>query len=201
MFEPNFIYSNGGKSAAGKAWCAKVGDKTLAITALHLLGPDGGIPKQIPASRVSSWVRQVDFYSNGSKYFSSTKTLSKSGYVTNGPDFTGDVVFFEAPDKMAESAFKLADKLPNLKDPVWVYTKVQGGKVTAYPGIVINTSSIMLQVRLRRPIQVQATSGSPVLDKNGKVIGLLCAARPDKGIFMCNPSTAILKRIKSDLKK
>lgn len=200
LFEPLFVFSNGDKITAGKAWCAKVGEKTLAVTALHLLGPDGGVPKQIPAKRVGSHVRQVDFYAKGRKYFSSTRTLSKSGYVTNGPDFSGDVVFFEAPKAMASSAFNLAPKLPKLKDPIWIYTKIQGGAVKAYPGFVINTSSIMLQVKLYKPIMFKATSGSPVLDKNGKVLGLICAVHPNRRVFICNPSIAILKRIKKDLR-
>ncbi len=203
LFEPTFTYVNGSSTSAGKAWCAKLDNgKVLAVTALHLLGPDGGLPQQIPASKAASMVKRVDFCNiDGVKQFSSTKVLTKSGFVgTSGPDYSGDVIVFEAHKDLASRAFSLAEKLPKLNDPVWVYTSSSGAPPQAYPAVVTGASNMMLHVQLYKPIALKATSGSPVLDKQGKVVGILIAGYEGDGRIQCNPSTSILKRIRSDQK-
>ncbi len=203
LFEPTFTYVNGSTTSAGKAWCAKLANgRVVAVTALHLLGPDGGLPQQIPAPKASSMVKRVDFCTiGGAKQFSSTKVLTRTGSVdTSGLDHSGDVLFFEVNQDLASCAFGLAGKLPKLKDPVWVYTSTAGGQPQSYPAVVTGASNQMLIVQLYKPIALRACSGSPVLDKQGKVVGLLNAGFEGSGKLMCNPSTSILARINNDLK-
>lgn len=203
LLEPTFVMRDGSESSAGKAWCAKLKDgRSVVVTALHLLGPDGGQPKQIPASQVGSSLARVDLFTAGSQRRSSTnKVLSRTGYTLNEQtmDCSGDVVYFEAPTSLVPKAFTLATQPAKPREPVWLFTKLAGATAPRlYPGVVVVSTPTMLQVKLSKPCALRATSGSPVIDKTGKVVGQLSAGDDELGIVICNPGSAINSRIAKD---
>ncbi len=208
LLEPTFTLKSGNRWGAGKAWCGKLKDgRVFVFTALHLFGPDAGLPQQLPADKLAGSLKQVDLVTCGKAQAQSTTTrvLSKTGFVLDERtmDFTGDVVILQTPANVGAKPFPLANRPATVGEPVWLYTRLAqpGSTAQLYPAAVTNSSARMLQVKLNTPLAIQATSGSPVIDKQGQVVGMLIAGNEGEGIVFCNPGSAIYNRVLKDVPK
>lgn len=203
LFIPTINLNDGRSIVAGKAWCAKLpSGQTALVTALHLLGPAGGLDVQIPPDRVAAAVNSVDLVSiDGNVSARTTTTLTKSGKIREDDDCSGDVVFFLAPSSLAASkAFSISRTPAAIGQRCWFFTCLSGDHVARpLSGTVTVSSATRLQVRLDNRVVTQATSGSPIIDQSGNVIGMLSGHYESNGELICVPGCAIAARSSSDI--
>ncbi len=204
LFSPKFNLKDGRSVEAGKAWCARLSNgQSVLVTALHLLGPAGGLDAQIPAAKLAAEVDNVELTSltNGNSAGSTTTVLSKTGHVKDDDDYSGDMMVFKAPASIsATKAFSIADQRAAVGERCWFYTCLVNESVPpqCLPGTVTESSDKRMLVKLDRRVETRATSGSPILDRIGRVIGMLSGHYVDSGDLLCNPGCAISKRIATD---
>lgn len=206
LFAPTFTLKDGRRVAAGKAWCARLRNgQIVLVSALHLLGPAGGLDTQVPAARVSAVVDEVDLTSitDGNSAGRATVALSKSGDVRDGDDCSGDVIFFRAPPAISASrAFQIAEQPAAVGQRCWFYTCLANESTPqSYPGTVVESSVQQMEVRLDRRVVTRATSGSPILDQTGNVIGMLSGHYEQSGDLICVPGCSIARRVISDMSR
>lgn len=203
LFIPTINLNDGRSIVGGKAWCAKLpSGQTALVTALHLLGPAGGLDVQIQPDRVAAAVNSVDVVSiDGNVSGRTTTTLTKSGKMKEDNDCSGDVVFFLAPSSLAASkAFSLSRAPAAIGQRCWFFTCLSGDHVARpLSGTVTVSSATRLQVRLDNRVVTQATSGSPIIDQSGNVIGMLSGHYESNGELICVPGCAIAARSYSDI--
>ncbi len=206
LFFPTINLKDGRSVSGGKAWCARLSNgQTVLLTALHLLGPACGLDSQIPAEKVSAMVNSVDLVSaDGSVSGHTTTTLSKSGSTRDDDDdCSGDVMFFQAPTSFSSSkAFSIANTPARIGQRCWFYTCLNSENLAqCLPGTVSFSSEAVMHVRLDHRVATRATSGSPILDQSGQVIGMLSGHFESSGELICVPGSAIAGRIYSDLRR
>lgn len=201
LFQPTYILRDGRSTTAGKAWCAKTrSGLDVLITVLHALGPAGGLAEQVPPDQVSNVLSRVDLLRlpSGESAGSTNIVLSKSGNVS---DHSGDIMIFRAPASLSGDAFQIAEKPPTVGQRCWFHTSLVDGEgsVESFPGIVRESSAKSFVLKLDKSVDTRVTSGSPILDQNGQVVGMSWGHTPS-GAIACIPGSAINSMIASDVR-
>jgi hypothetical protein len=207
LLEPSFTLTSGRTVSAGRAWCTKLSNgRIVIVTALHLLGPDGGLSGQIQGSDVARAVQEVELTTCYTRRHGiSNKVLSKTGEVLEmqslgSLNFSDDYIILDGPKKIHGFPILVAHKPPEINERVWLYTKVvRDDQPRMYPAVVLAQSDDFLEAQLFQPLPLTGTSGSPILNKQGKVVGMINSAKPDEGLIFCTTAGAIAKHIRADV--
>ena len=107
-------------------------------------------------------------------------------------DAAGDVLAY--PRIAIETVAGMQSCEPRIGDPVWLATKFGGASnptTRMHPAVVTSLENRLLEYRFEESaVALQDTSGSPVLDRRGDVVGIhLGAGSEDGRIFgVANPS-------------
>lgn len=212
VLEPRFTVD--GKSvAAGKMFALKVGEKTLLLTAHHLLGPNGGLPAQLGPDEVVAKVASVgltDASDGKTSCGRSVKALKVAGAapMAGGDASTDLAVFVPAPvetkDRLTTTALAplaLAAAAPKVGDPVWLASRVQGREGMAWAAKVVEVQANALYLEYAdKELDLTATSGAPILDAKGAVVGLnLGGGKMDDGALIgaASPVGALKSRVET----
>jgi hypothetical protein len=153
------------------------GERTLAATALHLLGPNGGVVPTLPPesldSALDSWVmfprtkpgNFVTIYGQGL----ATPSDKASDWLLldikspSGPLPAVPLTLRPTPVSVGEEVFLIgvpyieSDRMQN----------VYRGKITE------RADPDWFRYRLETPVDIRGFSGAPILDKNGWVVGVI----------------------------
>lgn len=160
--------------------------KALLVTAQHLFGPDGGMPKTITWQNMTSQVSKADC----NTLARNSRTIKTGGPLTinDAQTFTShgnnrDIAAFSLKDT-PPYAMKLAKATPKDGDTVYLVAQLLGDSRSGllHKGTVTGNKAGLLEFSYEGGgISLQATSGAPVINENGEVVGLHVGARGSLG--------------------
>lgn len=178
LFRPDFetIYGPVSAGTAFPAWDAAAGEAVL-LSAHHLLGEAGGLDRELRWDEVASAVTSVSLEPMTSQEpppkVGAARTIPNAGAMENGRA-SGDMLAFRLPDHPQSRSLPLSKKAPYPDDQVWLYAELGNeDTVGLHEGRVIRNSHKFLEFRfLESGISLRATSGAPILNAAGKVVGV-----------------------------
>lgn len=215
VLRPEF-HTTEGSLQAGTAFVVEHEGQLLALTAFHLFGPPGGLPAQIPAAELPAYATALtvrDAWSGAEVGKSTGPALLMPEAQPMGETAAHDLVAFpmERPDPLETidvagvSAHKfirpraLATEAPAVGDKIYVAASlVTGNKPGCLEGTVleVNPDWIFFEYATTQ-LDLTATSGAPVLDEDGEVVGMALGAGLFEGklIGSAGPGLAIQQRL------
>jgi hypothetical protein len=215
VLRPSFTTSLGPVNA-GAAFALKVGDRTVLVTALHLLGPAGGLKAQVTADRLAEVVQSVGvrgaFTDDRDPVAVASKVLPIEGAHPMGDDASGDILVLEPEVKTGLDRLQvheapklapgsLAAAAPAVGDPVWLAARIGSGETRVHAGKVVELNDKWLFYEFASAsLDLAGTNGAPVLNAEGKVVGIqLGGGVMDDGklVGAANPWPAVKEAIDS----
>ena len=163
---------------AGSSFVVNFNDNLYLLTAHHLFGPPAGLDKKYSKheiTQLSPSVKAYDF-DNGSVVVESNQFLPiKNAKELNWRDASPDIAIFKIPNAKIES-LTLASSTPVKGDIVFLYAHLKNASKndTRYHSATITASNgKFIKYRYHnRFLNPTATSGAPVLNQSGEVVGL-----------------------------
>lgn len=180
----------------GKAFAARAAGRTVLITTAHGLTELTG--SSDARSLFQGRAASVDLLDTAGRH------LAKAGNCVlqnpRGGFYTSDLFVFELPTSGGIDTYTLSPSLPPVGSKVWVISKegsnfggTSGGD--KYSGKVTSSSLEGIMVRMDAPLTAMHSSGSPVVDDRGNVIGMLVGTSDGRRTIGLNPSASILNRL------
>lgn len=181
VFRPTFE-TRLGTVHAGRAFVVNLPHQPvpIALTAIHLLGPAGGLERDVPGSEVPNVIRRVVleecFDANIQFDIGGAALLIAPAAPLGESSQAGDVAAFWVSDSANVRALPLAESDPVEGESVWVAGPVISG---APPGRRVHAAHVYaLEDRKlyykyeNAQIELRATSGAPVLNAQGEVVAI-----------------------------
>lgn len=182
---------NGETMVAGTAFTLQDPKKprTLLLTAHHLFGEAGGLSRQFAGHELPSAVSKT-----ACKWFKGNRAPLKAGPalpVKNAgiffsPGSQRDVAVFSLPAKEGQ-ALELAPTAAKVGDTVWLVAQLQSG---APPAVLLHKARVvqaegagLLYAFENAQLSIIATSGAPVVNENGKLVGVNEGGGLHKGVM------------------
>lgn len=204
ILRPDFYMRNTDFSA-GTAFAVDIGDESLILTALHLFGPDGGLDEQIPSSELANNIKKVEFTDafTGDGCGECTQVLNIVDAEADS-SVNKDIAAFIYGDNMNVPKLRIASKLPKKGETVWLAASVMTApedKMLHKAKVRSASNSMLTFVYEDEGINIMATSGAPILNSKGEVVGINIAAMDEgnKVIGAANPCTSIKKMLQDSL--
>ncbi len=173
---------------AGTAFVVN-GPRRLLVTAHHLFGEMGGLTEEIrwqdmPTRATSARCRPY----KGKGEWTTGAALAIAGahpVSATSTDEYRDIAAFPLTGQAAGSpGLTLADKEPATGSKVWLVAQIKGGD----PEMLLHRATVvgyeqgaMIYAFDDRRIELQATSGAPVVDAAGKLVGINLAGTTAEG--------------------
>ncbi|MDP4182420.1 MAG: serine protease [Bacillota bacterium] len=178
------------------------------ITAIHLFGPNGGLDKDIPSVELAKNIKKVSI----TDVFSSKEcgTLDKILTIPEAkpvPEIDKDIAVFIGTSDLKINKFKINAGLPKEGDNVWLAASVYGGapeNQKLHKATITSVGEKGLYFKYENSnLKLQATSGAPILNSDGQVIGINISMISKNGdlIGVANPSCSFIKLIKNALNR
>ena len=206
ILRPTF-YMRNTDFCAGTAFAVEMRDEkeSLILTALHLFGPDGGLDEQIPSSELTNNIQKVEFTDvyTGDGCGECTQVLRIPGAEV-GSGVNKDIAAFIYGDNINVPKLRIANKLPKRGEIVWLAASVitaPEDKMLHKAKVRSASNSMLIFVYEDEGINIRATSGAPILNSKGEVVGINVAAMDggNKVIGAANPCTSIKKMLQDAL--
>ncbi len=180
LFKPEFTV-DGHQYKAGHLFAVNDRREIYLVTAHHLFGPAGDLERQYSSQEIASSSVSV----NGLERINEEMSIVSDDYlvVENATVMAGkkadkDITIFQ----YTGSELKIADTLDlasstvKVGDTVWLYAKLKGhqeGDAFLHPATVTDMADDRLMYKFSsRFFDVRATSGAPVLNSAGDVVGM-----------------------------
>jgi len=187
LFRPRFGTSEG-EVYAGTAFAAKLPGKsqTLILTALHLFGPAGGLKTEIEADKLAkAWNKLIVEDCKTDNYFGEIRMqpLNLSGARPHPQKSElGDIAACTVTDPTAIEALPLSPRIPSNGERVWLVSKLRGSRGLMHPATVERRENGWLLYSFTdRNIDIQSTSGAPIVDQKGKVVAVSTSSTQKDG--------------------
>jgi hypothetical protein len=210
IFRPAFV-TREGTYRAGTAFAVSVEagqlKETLLLTAMHLMGPSGGLRRDIPQTELPEFVKSVrlnEAYS-GKKIGNALWVISLPKACQSEINF--DVAAFKIPDKVKVATLQLAEKQPLVDQPVWLAASVIYGenpRKMLHKCRVVESGERELVYEYENPnLNLTATSGAPIINSDGRVVGInvRIERQADRLLGRANPSASVRQMLKEALNK
>lgn len=171
--------------AAGTAFFVTLADgRVLGLTAHHLFGPRGGLGAELPSRALPTAVTGVRVAEPGQRRGQDVGpmlALEGAGHPTGELDASPDLAAFLAPAAFAPRALPLAEREPRAGEVVWLVA-VDGARATPHRArVTAATPRLLLYTLDDASLQLEASSGSPVVDAHGAVVGVHVGLEPRDG--------------------
>jgi hypothetical protein len=188
VLHPTFTI-DGKNMSFGTMFAVKVADKPVLVTAHDLFSPNGGLPAQLAPADIPKKVTAL----SARDAFAPTVTCARSqkalvvadaAPMGAGVDASRDVAVFsvftdaglgglQAVQQVPLTALPFAAKAPKVGDPVWVAAALEGQPGSLWQAKVVEISPGFLFFEYtNRELKLDGTTGAPVLDAAGAVVGL-----------------------------
>ncbi|MDA7874594.1 serine protease [Rhodopirellula sp.] len=178
LFHPRFGTSEG-EVNAGTAFAAKLTGKSqiLIVSALHLFGPAGGLKTNIQADKLTTaWKKLVVEDCKSRNYFGEIQMqpINLSGARPHPQKSAiGDIAACTVTDATAIKALPLSQRIPSNGERVWLVSKLPGSRELLHPATVERLDDGWLLYSFPdRSINLQSTSGAPIIDHKGQVVAV-----------------------------
>src|SRR5262245_28679062 len=168
VLRPRFITQKGALNA-GTAFPIDIKNQArlIVLTAVHLFGPAGGLPQQIPSADIPKYVGSVTL----SDAFTGEE-VAKGGPMIDLPEAmpwnkadTGDVAAFWAAKDGRLGAAKLAEASPSKGETIWLAASLIDGPERDQPlhrAVVVLSKKEGMNFQYDTPhLNLVATSGAP----------------------------------------
>jgi len=204
LVKPTFLLANGSWSG-GCAFLLRVPDRpeTLLVTCHHLFGPATGQEAQMSSDDIAKNVCGVvglsmqdrktivvaHTYLRGA---GGARAIDNAGAEKDVAAFIVDPAAKPAP---APAALELAAQMPRLGETVFVFARLRSQSdpklYAATVGAVANNQ--LLYTFADKSIDLRGTSGAPVLDARGHVVGMNVGGGEENGqlLGIANPADAL----------
>ncbi|HEY8025916.1 MAG TPA: hypothetical protein VIF60_15225 [Burkholderiaceae bacterium] len=190
--------------SAGTAFLLDVTEpspQTVLVSAIHLFGPAGGLPEQIPAADLAQKVAGVRctalathevWFAGHALTIPNAKPLD-SGYKQDVAAF----VFDSGKTDGQPVHLKLARQAPKVGDQIWLLAQVAGGapdtqllhratvRQAKDDGLIYQYDNAALELR--------ATSGAPLINADGDVVGVNLGGGNHNGLVGVGDSLTSLR--------
>lgn len=203
-----------GRLDAGTGFILKLeGQKNkFILTALHIFGPKGGLKKQIKSKDLPNSIKNARFTDdfNGNGIIISVKPI----YIPNAEPACNyvdkDLAAFRITSNENLPSLKLNTAKLTIGQDVWLAASLSNEELKSqklFHGIITLTNDKELDFKYDNPnIKTYGTSGAPILDVHGDVIGLNLGHKIDKSnkkelIGVANPAISIKALLDYALKK
>lgn len=205
---PKFNFKDGTSHTAGKAFgVAWFKGRKLLLAPYHCLGPAGGYSHYIDPKVLPDMITSVDVLNlQGSSVVATAgRELLKWACPvehSNG-DLSGDMIAFELPPRTSLPVLALTDQLVAPKSRVFVLTRAdRSSSLSAdrYGGTVESCYRTALVVKMDQPIDAMGSSGSPVVNDKGQLVGMMVGVMDDgRKTACCIPSQTIYRRLMAEV--
>jgi hypothetical protein len=186
------FHADGETFSAGTAFVLdlpKPAARSLLVSALHVFGPDGGLAKQIPAAELAQRASVVECRALASaETWHAGRALTIADARPLEPGYLKDVSAFildSSTPATHPTHLRLAAAPPKAGDAIWLLAQVlEGapGTELLHRAVVRSSKDEALQYEFdNASLKLQATSGAPLLDVNGDVVGINIGAGASKG--------------------
>jgi hypothetical protein len=171
---PTFVTSDG-THGAGTAFVVKWSDgRHLLLTAHHLFGPAGGMNRDVDAAELPRIFKSVDARSVDDREVSVKSgvllSLPEAGPIGKAP-INRDLAAFLVDDPGKAAILPLAPELPAKGARIYLVAELVDRPGRIWPARVENaTSTIVAYSFDDSGLNLQATSGAPVVDGQGRVV-------------------------------
>lgn len=188
LFRPDF-FTTAGPVRAGTAFAARLrgSEYPLILSSLHLLGPAGGLPDDLPAEQVPQLWHGLDLSDCVSGQ--SIKRLAGEGLLISQakpfPEVSprGDVIAYQPSSVLNFRPFPLADSMPRAGETVWLVSEVIGSQSLTHRATVRGIERGWLAYEFAEgSLELRATSGAPVLNTAGQVVAINAGGRQGDGV-------------------
>lgn len=211
------FFNNGVKTwSAGTAFVVDFQGQPLIVTALNLLGPNGGMETQIEAKQLPEQLKSVEVRDafNGRGAGRTTATLLIPEAHVMKDDAAGDVAAFKIPRPPTLSIAggtttpiipgKLASSAPKKGDTLFLATALASGKQESrvFSAKVLQADDKWLFYRFDdSALDLTGTPGAPLLNDKGEIVGMqLGGGKNDEGLIgAACPLPALQARLQSGL--
>jgi len=213
VFRPTFDTDKGPVSA-GTAFAVRVPGQSRAVilTALHLLGPSGGMSRDVAPADVPRRVKELRlrpcFGEKGELKLPAEAIVIPQAAPLGKVGPAGDVVAFWGPAGDGVHAAELAADLPGKGEPVWLVAQLLSGAPKdqrLHRARVVGTDEDGDYVyRYDNPkVVIRATSGAPVVNGAGQVVAInLGGGQSNGGVTgVGNPVTRFRKYLEAAIGK
>jgi Trypsin-like peptidase domain len=172
---------------AGTAFLAATGkdEPPLLLTVIHIFGPAGGLNRQIPSNELAGIVTGANCQRlNGGPPIEAGRPLSLQGaQPAGGTGLARDVAAFPATEQSKRLSFARRD--PHRGARVWLVGQSRGGASAGqliHGARVVQIDSGWLYFEYDDETSVlNGTSGAPVLNEAGEVVGINAGASQEDG--------------------
>jgi hypothetical protein len=184
-------------------------NETLIITAFHNFGPAAGLKEQVKSEELPNFLIRTVFEAPFDKEVAivSVKPIPVPGAAPANISVNKDLAIFIAPKDNDLPAAKLAVKKPAIGEHVWLASNlIKGAEMNKKLHEAIVTLSSEKEVDYRfvtKGIDLKATSGSPILNSKGEVVGINLGGNKaaEDLVGVGNPAASIRELIKKALNK
>ena len=176
IYKPTFLFADDSLTA-GTAFLVGGKAQNILVTCHHLFGPDGGLQQQRSPDDIVQQIHGAVALSMKDQ----TTILQAPVYLKvadafplDAKDYSKDLALFVVASPANAKNFKLAATMPKIGDHVWVYARLRGtNEAKLFSAIVSEITSARLRYIFDDPsFNIAGTSGSPVLDQKGEVVGM-----------------------------
>lgn len=180
---PEFSLKGGQSVLAGTAFFVSIPGQTnpIGLTAHHVFGEAGGLDHQLSAMDLGDAVRAVhvhDFDGSNRQAIpaGSMIVLPSAGHSGDTGLWSTDVAAFRAPKAFSSRTLSLAEKGAAEGETVWLVARVIKGNSVGkrfHRARIVKADAHELAYRFDdQTLEIRATSGAPVVNAAGEVIGL-----------------------------
>lgn len=202
---PKFETESFRSITAGTAFAVIFHETPLLLTAHHLLGTAGGLPRDLRWDEVVSEVTRVTGHSTLERgvAVAATKVLPIPGAVAmSDTQLNRDLAAFFLDARSKITTLVLARETPAPGDPVQLVGKVIGRKGFLHDALVVEASREGLFYQFEENLELRATSGAPVINAAGEVVAVNLGGGEYMGatIGVGAPSVALSEALENALR-
>jgi hypothetical protein len=209
IFRPTFE-TDEGEICAGTAFPLRLAGypRPVIVTALHLLGPGGGMSRDVPPGEIAKAVKRLRlddcFAASHAILLESEPLVIPEAAPMGKSGKAGDLAAFWAPIYEHFYCLEMSEAKPVVGEPVWLAASLLGGapkeqRLHRAKVLESDDDGMMLYLYDNPKLVKQATSGAPILNQAGQLVAINLGGYESEGtvIGAGNPVSGFRKYLEA----